>query len=61
MIKYLIQKEFLQIRRNSFMPRIIFIFPITMMGKRKMILGINELRLICRNSFWMRYFIIIKN
>ena len=31
MIKYLIQKEFLQIRRNSFMPRIIFIFPIMVM------------------------------
>ena len=30
-IKYLIQKEFLQIRRNSFMPRIIFIFPIMVM------------------------------
>ena len=31
MIKFLIQKEFLQIRRNSFMPRIIFIFPIMVM------------------------------
>ena len=31
MIKYLIQKEFLQIRRNSFMPKIIFIFPILVM------------------------------
>ena len=31
MIKYLIQKEFLQIRRNSFMPKIIFIFPIMVM------------------------------
>ena len=31
MIKYLIQKEFLQIKRNSFMPRIIFIFPIMVM------------------------------
>ncbi len=30
-MKYLIQKEFLQIRRNSFMPRIIFIFPIMVM------------------------------
>ena len=30
-LKYLIQKEFLQIRRNSFMPRIIFIFPIIVM------------------------------
>ena len=30
-IKYLIQKEFLQIRRNSFMPKIIFIFPIMVM------------------------------
>ena len=30
-LKYLIQKEFLQIRRNSFMPRIIFIFPIMVM------------------------------
>lgn len=29
--KYLIQKEFLQIRRNSFMPKIIFIFPIMVM------------------------------
>ena len=31
MIKYLIHKEFLQIRRNSFMPKIIFIFPIMVM------------------------------
>ncbi len=31
MIRYLIQKEFLQIRRNSFMPKIIFIFPIMVM------------------------------
>ena len=31
MIKYLLQKEFLQIRRNSFMPKIIFIFPIMVM------------------------------
>ena len=31
MIRYLLQKEFLQIRRNSFMPRIIFIFPIMVM------------------------------
>ena len=31
MIKHLIQKEFLQIRRNSFMPKIIFIFPIMVM------------------------------
>ena len=31
MIKYLIQKEFLQIRRNSFLPRLIVIFPIMMM------------------------------
>ena len=30
-IKYLIQKEFQQIRRNSFMPKIIFIFPIMVM------------------------------
>jgi len=30
-IRYLIQKEFLQIRRNSFMPKIIFIFPIVIM------------------------------
>ena len=30
-LKYLIQKEFLQIRRNSFMPKIIFIFPIVVM------------------------------
>ena len=30
-IKFLIQKEFLQIRRNSFMPKIIFIFPIMVM------------------------------
>ena len=30
-LKYLIQKEFLQIRRNSFMPKIIFIFPIMIM------------------------------
>ena len=31
MIKYLLYKEFLQIRRNSFMPKIIFIFPIMVM------------------------------
>lgn len=31
MLKYLIQKEFLQIRRNSFMPKVIFIFPIMVM------------------------------
>lgn len=31
MIKYLLRKEFLQIRRNSFMPKIIFIFPIMVM------------------------------
>ena len=30
-LKYLIQKEFLQIRRNSFMPKVIFIFPIVVM------------------------------
>ena len=31
MITYLIQKEFLQIRRNAFLPRLIIIFPIMMM------------------------------
>ena len=31
MLKYLLQKEFLQIRRNSFVPKIIFIFPIMVM------------------------------
>ena len=31
MLKYLIQKEFLQIRRNSFLPRLIILFPIMMM------------------------------
>ena len=31
MLKHLIRKEFLQIRRNSFMPKIIFIFPIMVM------------------------------
>lgn len=30
-IKYLIQKEFLQIRRNPFLPKLIFIFPIMIM------------------------------
>jgi len=30
MLRYLIQKEFLQIRRNAFMPRLIVIFPIMM-------------------------------
>ncbi|MBR1484703.1 MAG: ABC transporter permease [Prevotella sp.] len=30
-LSFLIQKEFLQIRRNSFMPKIIFIFPIMVM------------------------------
>ena len=31
MLKYLIQKEFLQIRRNAFLPRLIILFPIMMM------------------------------
>ena len=31
MIRYLIQKEFLQIRRNAFLPRLIIIFPIVIM------------------------------
>ena len=31
MIRYLIQKEFLQIRRNSFLPRLIVAFPIMVM------------------------------
>ena len=31
MIKYLIQKEFLQIRRNGFLPRLISMFPIVIM------------------------------
>ena len=31
MLKYLIQKEFLQIRRNAFLPRLIVVFPIMMM------------------------------
>ena len=31
MIRYLIQKEFLQIRRNSFLPRVIVMFPIMIM------------------------------
>ena len=30
MLRYLIQKEFLQIRRNAFLPRLIVIFPIMM-------------------------------
>ena len=30
-LKYLIQKEFLQIRRNSFLPRLIFVFPVVIM------------------------------
>ena len=30
-LKYLIQKEFLQIRRNAFLPRLILIFPIMIM------------------------------
>lgn len=30
-LKYLLQKEFLQIRRNSFMPKVILIFPIVVM------------------------------
>lgn len=30
-LKYLIQKEFIQIRRNAFLPRLIFIFPIMIM------------------------------
>ena len=31
MLRYLIQKEFLQIRRNSFLPKLIFVFPIVIM------------------------------
>ena len=31
MLKYLLQKEFLQIRRNSFLPRLIIVFPIMVM------------------------------
>ena len=31
MLKYLIQKEFLQIRRNSFLPKLIVLFPIVIM------------------------------
>ncbi len=31
MLKYLIKKEFLQIRRNAFLPRLIVIFPIVIM------------------------------
>ena len=30
-LKYLIQKEFMQIRRNSFLPRLIIVFPIMIM------------------------------
>lgn len=30
-LKYLIQKEFLQMRRNAFLPRLIIVFPIVMM------------------------------
>ena len=30
-LKYLIQKEFLQIRRNAFLPRLIVAFPIIIM------------------------------
>lgn len=30
-LKYLLQKEFLQMRRNSFLPRLIFAFPIVLM------------------------------
>ena len=31
MIKYLLQKEFIQIRRNAFLPRLIILFPIVIM------------------------------
>ena len=31
MIRYLIQKEFLQIRRNGFLPKLIIVFPIVIM------------------------------
>ena len=30
-IKYLLRKEFTQIRRDSFLPRLIFIYPIMIM------------------------------
>ena len=34
MIKYLIEKEFKQLLRNSFLPRLIFIFPCMIMTIR---------------------------
>jgi ABC-2 type transport system permease protein len=30
-LRYLIQKEFLQIRRNAFLPRLILLFPVVIM------------------------------
>ena len=45
-LKYLIQKEFLQIRRNSFMPRIIFIFPIMVMCVMPWVMN-QEVKNIC--------------
>jgi len=46
MIKYLLQKEFLQIRRNSFMPKIIFIFPIMVMCVMPWVMN-QEVKNIC--------------
>ena len=31
MLKYLLQKEFIQIRRNAFLPKLIVVFPIMIM------------------------------
>ncbi|MBR5744526.1 MAG: ABC transporter permease, partial [Muribaculaceae bacterium] len=30
-LKYLLHKEFLQIKRNSFLPKLIFVFPVVIM------------------------------
>ena len=46
MLKYLLQKEFLQIRRNSFMPKIIFIFPIMVMCVMPWVMN-QEVKNIC--------------
>ncbi|MGN1375660.1 MAG: ABC transporter permease [Prevotella sp.] len=46
MLRYLIRKEFLQIRRNAFLPRLIVIFPIMMMCVMPWVMN-QEVKNIC--------------
>ncbi|MBR1800867.1 MAG: ABC transporter permease [Bacteroidaceae bacterium] len=49
MLKYLLQKEFLQIRRNSFLPRLIIAFPIVMMCVMPWVMNqeVKNIRVAC--------------